>query len=114
MGLRWHERTLAATFEPFIERRQDGTIRFANRALRSGEPFLRRHWPVFSLVKRSRQTLRPPIALRRAGRVSRQITTSSRLCEARHWLPCNPLDAHAMKIEDARLARWKPTRFSCR
>lgn len=100
----WRERTQAATFEPFVERDQDGAVRFANRAARSGAPFLQRHWPVFSLVKRSRRKRHRPTH-HHARRSSDRITASSTLCEARRWLPCNPLDAHAMKIEDARLAR---------
>lgn len=101
--MRWYDRTLAATFEPFVER-HDGAVTFANRQFHSGDPFMQRHWPVFSLVKRGRLKCRRPIH-HRARRDSDQITESSRLCEARRWLPCNPLDAHAMKAEDARLAR---------
>jgi hypothetical protein len=101
--VRWRERTYAATFEEFIEFLEDGTVRFANRNCRNGEPFLSHHWPVFSLVKRKRWRRR---MLPRRD----QIAASSWLCEARRWLPCSPLDAHAMKVEDARFARRRLNR----
>jgi hypothetical protein len=37
----------------------------------------------------------------RGQKVNRSILKSSQVSAARHWLPCNPLFAQAMQVEDA-------------
>ena len=84
-----------ATFEPFVRRDPNG-VRFANR-MRG------RRWPVFRREARG-------FHYRRGGyvqggpchqKIVRSILKSSRVCAARRWLPCNPLEVHAMRVEDA-------------
>jgi hypothetical protein len=88
--------------DPFIERRTDGRLRFANR-VRSEGRFADRVWPVFRNARIKRGPRKPvdtPAIVRKA---SVAITKAAALCEARRWIPMNPLLAHAMRVEDARL-----------
>jgi hypothetical protein len=94
-----------AKLDPFIEWDTDGRVRFANR-LRAVGRFADRVWPVFRNaphVKRRRlRALDTSVVVRKA---SAAITRAAALSEARRWIPMNPLQAHAMRVEDAYLAK---------
>lgn len=91
-----------AEFEEFVWHDQAGDVRFANRMPGEGR-FLDRHWPVFRRTRRRVERRRPRdvMASPCGQKVNRSILKSSQVCAARHWLPCNPLFAHAMQVEDA-------------
>ena len=95
-----------AKLDPFIEWDTDGRVRFANR-LRAGGRFADRVWPVFRNAprvkrKRLRKSLDTSVVVRKA---SAAITKAAALSETRRWIPMNPLQAYAMRAEDARLAK---------
>jgi hypothetical protein len=81
---------------------QAGGARFANW-MRADGRFLDRHWPVFRRTRRRIERRRPcdVMASPCGQKVNRSIVKSAEVSVARHWLPCNPLFAHAMKVEDA-------------
>jgi hypothetical protein len=92
-------------FEQFVER--DGErVQFANW-LRTGGRFRDRCWPVFA---RDRRFAKRPWARSRLGnfrdyRDGKMIDRNAHLLKVRRRLPCNPLYAHVMKVEDALMAR---------
>jgi hypothetical protein len=95
--------------DPFVERRTDGRLWFANR-VRSEGRFADRVWPVFRnarIKRRPRKPLDTPAIVRKA---SASITKAAALCEARRWIPMNPLLAHAMRVEDVCLAKRRNRR----
>jgi hypothetical protein len=89
-----------AEFEEFVWHDQAG-VRFANR-MRADGRFLDRHWPVFRRTRRRVERRRPSdvMATPCGQKVNRSIVKSSQVSAARRWLPCNPLSAHAMQVED--------------
>lgn len=93
-----------ASFGEFIRRDAAGRAHFANHIPGEGR-FLDRHWPVFQRPKRHARPRRLPMSPC-SERVNRPIVLSAWLSDARRWPPCNPLDAHAMRVEDAVLSRW--------
>jgi len=97
-----------ATFEPYVTRDSDGRVRFENRWHAQGS-FRERCWPVLQPVRRTfrdRERRRFfPSAL--GEKASRSITRASRVAAALRWLPCNPLFAHVMRVEDARYSARK-------
>jgi hypothetical protein len=95
-----------AEFEEFVSRDQAG-VRFANR-MRADGRFLDRHWPVFRRTPRRTERRRPRDAMASpcGQKVNRSIVKSSNVSATRRWLPCNPLFAHAMRVEDA----WRERR----
>jgi hypothetical protein len=90
-----------AEFEEFVRHDQTG-VRFANR-MRTGGRFVDRVWPVFWRTRRRAERRRPSdiMATPCWQKVNRSTIKSSQVCTARRWLPCNPLFAHAMRVEDA-------------
>jgi hypothetical protein len=94
-----------AKCDPFIERQADGRVWFANRIRAQGR-FADRVWPVFRNARNKRKRLPEPsdtsVIVRKA---SASISRAAALCEARRWIPMNPLQAYAMRVEDARLAK---------
>jgi len=94
-----------AKLDPFIERGGDGHVWFANRVRAKGR-FADRVWAVFrdARIKRKclRKSLDTSVVVRKA---SAAITKAAALSEARRWIPMNPLQAYAMRVEDARLAK---------
>jgi hypothetical protein len=90
-----------AEFEEFVWHDQAG-VRFANR-MRADGRFLDRHWPVFRRTLRRVERRRPSDVMSTpcGQKVNRSIVKSSQVSAARRWLPCNPLFAHAMQVEDA-------------
>lgn len=59
--------------------------------------------PVFGLVRREpRRFRRRATGAMIAARVICSILRASRVAEARRWLPAWPLEAQAMRVEDAR------------
>lgn len=105
--MRWYDHTLATTFEAFVER-YDGAVAFADRQMCADRSLLERHWPVFSLVKRGKLKRRVPMS-HSARRNCDQITESSRLCAARRWLPCNPLDCWSAATKRETGGRRRPS-----
>jgi hypothetical protein len=94
-----------AKLDPFIERRRDGYVWFANRVRAKGR-FADRVWAVFRNARIKRKCLRTPLDTSVAARkASASISRAAELCEARRWIPMNPLQAYAMRVEDARLAQ---------
>ena len=93
-----------AFFDEFIRRDAAGRAHFANRVPGEGR-FRDRHWPVFQRPKRHAHPRHLPMSPC-GEKMSRAIAFSAWLSEARRWLPCNPLDAYAMRVEDAVLSRW--------
>ncbi len=91
-----------AEFDAFVWHDQAG-VRFANRMPRGDGRFRERHWPVFQPTRRRVGRRRPcdVMATPCGQKVNRSIVKAARISAARRWLPCNPLDAHAMKVEDA-------------
>ncbi len=91
--------------DPFIERGGDGHVRFANRVRAKGR-FADRVWAVFRNARIKRQRLRRPldtsVVVRKA---STAISRAAALGAARRWIPMNPLQAYAMRVEDIRLAK---------
>jgi hypothetical protein len=94
-----------AKLDPFIERGRDGCVWFANRVRAKGR-FADRVWAVFRNAQIKRKCLRKPldtsVVVRKA---STAITKAAALGEARRWIPMNPLQAFAMRVEDVRLAK---------
>jgi hypothetical protein len=94
-----------AKCDPFIERQADGRVWSANRIRAQGR-FADRVWPVFRNAHIERKRLPKPsntyVIVRTA---SASISRAAALCEARRWIPMNPLQAYAMRVEDARLAK---------
>ena len=95
-----------AEFDEFVWRDQRGFVQFANR-MQTGGRFFDRHWPVFKRSRRGfdngwRVLNKTTVC---GQKVNRSIMTSSRIAAARRWIPINPLDAHAMRVEDA-WRRW--------
>ncbi len=94
-----------AKFDPFIERGRDGCVWFANSVRAKGR-FADRVWAVFRNTRIKRQRLRKPldtsVVVRKA---STAITKAAVLGEGRRWIPMNPLQAFAMRVEDVRLAK---------
>ncbi len=97
-----------ASLDEFIRRNAAGRAHFADHKLGKGR-YCERHWPVFQRPKRH---IRPRLlaASLCSERMSRSIVFSAWLSEARRWLPCNPLDAHAMRVEDAAMSRLSKRR----
>ena len=96
--------TLAkAEFEEFVWHDQ-ASVRFANR-MRGDGTFLDRHWPVFRRTRLRALRRRPCMKTPCGEKVNRSILRSSQISAARRWLPCNPLLAHAMQVEDR--VRWR-------
>lgn len=103
-----------AEFEEFVRRDHLGRVQFANdmRPHRNSDEVLKRFrqrvWPVFARTRRAveRNRLRDRMATPCAQKVNRSIIKSSNVSAARHWLPCNPLFAHVMRVEDA----WRERR----
>jgi hypothetical protein len=94
-----------AKLDPFIERRRDGYVWFANRVRAKGR-FADRVWAVFRNARTKRRCLRKPLDTSAVVRkASAAITKAAALSEARRWIPMNPLQAYAMRAEDARLAK---------
>jgi hypothetical protein len=95
-----------AEFEEFVWRDHLGRVQFANNMRphhNSGEVlkrFRQRVWPVFARTRRSFGP-RLPLGSPCGQKVTRSIIKSSNVSAARRWLPCNPLFAHAMQVEDA-------------
>lgn len=80
-------------------------MRFANR-LRAGGRFADRVWPVSRNTPRvKRKRLRPLDTSVIVRKASAAIAKAAALSEARRWIPMNPLQAYAMRVEDARLAK---------
>jgi hypothetical protein len=94
-----------AKCDPFIVRQADGRVWFANRIRAQGR-FADRVWAVLRNARIKSKCLRKPsdtsVAARKA---SASISSAAELCEARRWIPMNPLQAYAMRVEDARLAK---------
>jgi hypothetical protein len=92
----------------YVWRAHLGRVQFANDMRpyhNSGEVlkrFRQRVWPVFArtrlAVERHRQ--RNVMASPCAQRVNRCIVKSSHVSAARRLLPCNPLFAYVMRVED--------------
>jgi len=107
-------RLAKAEFEEFIWRDHLGRVQSANdmRSHRnSGEilnRFRQRVWPVFARTRRAVERHRPrdKMATPCWQKVNRSIIKSSNVSAARRWLPCNPLFAHVMRVEDA----WRERR----
>ena len=72
-------------------------------------PTIGRHrdrvYPVLSSFKRARRAQRrfygPAAVIRRSSELER----ASKISEALRWIPMRPLEAYAMRVEDARMAR---------
>jgi len=96
-----------AEFKKFVWPDQN-CVRFANR-MRGDGRFRARHWPVFQPARRGNQRRRPSdvMASPCGQKINHSVFKSSQLSAARHWLPCNPLFAHAMKVEDIRRERLR-------
>jgi hypothetical protein len=103
-----------AEFEEFVRRDHLGRVQFANdmRPHRNSDEVLKRFrqrvWPVFAPTRR---TVLPATQKEIEGspcfqKVNRSIIKSSNVSAARRWLPCNPLFAHVMRVEDA----WRERR----
>lgn len=94
-----------AKLDPFVEWDADGRVWFANRIRAQGR-FADRVWPVFRNAPRVKckrlRALDTSVVVRKA---SAAITKAAALGEARRWIPMNPLQAYAMRVEDARLAK---------
>ena len=90
---------LLGEFEPFVEH-YDGRRHFANEVRGAGR-FSEHVYPVLSNARRQRRKRLPMFSVC-VVKVSRSIEQSARLSEARRWLPCKPLVAFAMRVEDAR------------
>jgi hypothetical protein len=90
-----------AKFEPFVWRDHTGHVRFANADLRTDGRFRERVWPVLARNPRSVDRRRPSDAGPCWQKVNRSIIKSSNVSAVRRWLPCNPLYAHVMRVEDA-------------
>jgi hypothetical protein len=97
--LRWIEWTEGATFGEFVWR-DDRGVHFENRNRMHDGRFRDRVWPVFAPSKRKRFRVAPTRYGALIHRKSEQITRSSEIAEAKRWLCCNPLDVHAMWVED--------------
>src|SRR5512137_644793 len=94
-----------AKLDPFIERGADGRVWFANRIRAEGR-FADRVWPVFRNARIERKPLRKPTHTSVIARkASAAITKAAALSEVRRWIPMNPLQAYAMRVEDARIAQ---------
>ncbi len=104
-----------AEFEEFVRRDHLGRVQFANDMRphhNSGEVlkrFRQRVWPVFARAPRTpeRRRSRDMMASPCGQKVNRSIVKSSDVSAARRWLPCNPLFAHVMRVEDAWRERLK-------
>ena len=92
-----------AEFDSYVTH-LNGEVRFANQE-RTGNRHRDRVYPVLSRSKRHRQR-REPLYGVCVEKVSRSIERASYIAAARRWLPCNPLTAHAMRVEDAISQRW--------
>ena len=94
-----------AKLDPFIERGRDGYVWSANQVRAKGR-FADRVWAVFRNARIKRTCLRKPldtsVVVRKA---STAITKAAALSEARRWIPMNPLQTYAMRVEDIRLAK---------
>ena len=64
-----------------------------------------RVYPVLSSFKRSRSTIRRFHGPASVIRSSNELERASKISEALRWIPMRPLDAYAMRVEDARMAR---------
>ena len=83
---------------------------FANR-LRAEGRFADKVWPVFRDAPRKRKRLREPLDTSVVARkASAAITKAAGPSEARRWIPMNPLQAYAMRVEDVRLAKRGATK----
>jgi len=99
MPRRWIDWTEGATFDEFVWR-DDRGIHFANRHVnQGGARFSERCWPVFIQPKPKRDGYKRKFGARHEKK-SRQITRSSDIAAAKRWLCFNPLDVHAMFVED--------------
>ncbi len=94
-----------AAFGPFTWRDGTGRVRFANADVLTDGRFRDRVWPVFQRAPRKPEQRRPMDAGPCWQKVNRSIIRSSNVGAARRWIPCNPLFAHVMRVEDAMLAR---------
>ena len=95
---RWVDSTEGATFDEFVWR-DDRGVHFANRHFNQSGRFFDRHWPVFRQPRRGRDRPRLKFTAR-YEKQSKQIRRSSDIAAAKRWLCCNPLDVHAMFVED--------------
>lgn len=86
-----------ARFEPYVERDAQGCVHFANRLIPVRLALLRP-----GPVRRRRRSDWPARSLH-ARQVKAAVLRASRLADARGWLPCNPMLAHQMRVEDARM-----------
>ncbi|SRR5258708_739242 len=88
-----------AEFDEFVWRDRDGKVHFGNR-MRSDGRFRDRVWPV---LQRERRRVLPRLTKVSPcfEKVDRSIIKASKVSAARRWLPCNPLFARAMQVEDA-------------
>jgi hypothetical protein len=89
-------------FEPYLTREPNGRAVFANH-VGSAPTFRQRCWPVLQPFRRSRRAKRHQGW--RSARLTAVIKKDARLTVARRCMPCNPLDAHAMRVEDTRRGR---------
>ena len=90
-----------ADFEEFLVRRR-GAVLFANSEIGPRQRFYDRHWPALQLGKRPRSRKRRPISGHCHARWNRVLDQTCKLAEARRWLPMNPLEAHSMRVNDAK------------
>jgi hypothetical protein len=94
-----------AGFEPFGRRDHTGRVHFENAmpwTYAGRGRFRQCHWPVFARERRTFDRRLPRYFGSPCGRkMDRSIIKSSNVSAARRWLPCNPLFAHVMRVEDA-------------
>lgn len=91
-----------ADFEEFLVQRR-GAVIFANREIGPRQRFYDRHWPAHRVgPDRHRPQKRRIPSNHCHARYNRELVRSCLLAEARRWLPMNPLEAHSMRVNDAK------------